>query len=126
MLLHSGIRVIEPELFEGYDPHKKMFLHQVALDRDMAWLEVSSKADAEEYRAHLGHDKVGQRNLTLNDAGDFMIGPYRLTYGKMRMGRGASACDAVPHSPFPVQCGSTGLWPVRCEADVRVSRFDTL
>jgi len=47
LLAHTGIRLIEPELFGGYDPHNKMFLHQVALNSDMAPLEVS----AEEARA---------------------------------------------------------------------------
>ena len=40
MLAHAGIRIIEPALFEGYDPARKTFLHAVALDRDMAWMEV--------------------------------------------------------------------------------------
>ena len=48
MLLHAGIRVLEPGMFDGYDPKKKLFLHQVALDKDMAWIEVSSKEEAEE------------------------------------------------------------------------------
>jgi phosphopantetheine--protein transferase-like protein len=43
LLQHTGIRLIEPELFGGYDPHNKMFLHQVALNSDMAPLEVSSE-----------------------------------------------------------------------------------
>lgn len=43
LLMHTGIRLIEPELFGGYDPHNKMFLHQVALNSDMAPLEVSSE-----------------------------------------------------------------------------------
>jgi fatty acid synthase subunit beta len=47
LLAHTGIRLLEPELFGGYDPHNKMFLHQVALNSDMAPLEVS----AEEARA---------------------------------------------------------------------------
>jgi hypothetical protein len=29
VLEHTGIRFIEPELFDGYDPNKKMFLRQV-------------------------------------------------------------------------------------------------
>lgn len=43
LLAHTGIRLIEPELFGGYDPHNKMFLHQVALNSDMAPLEVSAE-----------------------------------------------------------------------------------
>lgn len=43
LLAHTGIRLIEPSLFKGYDPHNKMLLHQVALNSDMAPLEVSSE-----------------------------------------------------------------------------------
>ena len=59
LLAHAGIRIVEPALFEGYDPTKKTFLHTIALDRDMGWLEVQGGAEAaEEYRAQLGGDKV--------------------------------------------------------------------
>ncbi|CAK4299660.1 unnamed protein product, partial [Aphanomyces euteiches] len=37
ILKHSGIRVIEPELFEGYDPKKKIILQQV--DKNMRPIE---------------------------------------------------------------------------------------
>eukprot|EP01138_Halocafeteria_seosinensis_P008004 gb/GECG01008178.1/.p1 GENE.gb/GECG01008178.1/~~gb/GECG01008178.1/.p1 ORF type:complete len:4308 (+),score=574.12 gb/GECG01008178.1/:1-12924(+) len=58
VLEHSGIRLIEPELFEGYDPLRKQFLHQVAVERTMDWVEVNSPEDAKEYTKELGDDKV--------------------------------------------------------------------
>ena len=58
MLLHAGIRVVEPDLFEGYDPFKKVFIHQVAIDRNMSPIEVPSKEEAEQYRRELGADAV--------------------------------------------------------------------
>ena len=61
LLAHAGIRVLEPDKFDGYDPKNKLFLHQVALDRDMSWIEVPSRADADEYLAQLGADKVDVR-----------------------------------------------------------------
>jgi hypothetical protein len=54
----AGIRVIEPELFEGYDPHHKTLYHQVAIDKKMAPLEVSSRQEAEDYRVELGEENV--------------------------------------------------------------------
>eukprot|EP00662_Eupelagonemidae_sp_cell21_P048466 gene48466-24190_t len=39
IISHSGIRFIEPELFDGYDPKKKSLLHQVQIDHDMAPIE---------------------------------------------------------------------------------------
>jgi len=43
ILKHSGIRFIEPELFGGYDPNKKNLLQQIAIDHDMAPIEVSKE-----------------------------------------------------------------------------------
>ncbi len=43
ILKHTGIRIVEPELQDGYDPSRKGFFHQVALDRDMAEVEVSEE-----------------------------------------------------------------------------------
>jgi fatty acid synthase subunit alpha len=56
ILAHCGIRIVEPELFKGYDPHGKgkVFMHTVALERDMAWMEVAGEEEAREYTAALG------------------------------------------------------------------------
>jgi fatty acid synthase subunit beta len=61
MLAHAGIRVVEPALFAGYEPARKLFMHSVALDRDMGWVEVGSRAEADEYVAWLGRDRVDMR-----------------------------------------------------------------
>jgi phosphopantetheine--protein transferase-like protein len=61
MLAHAGIRVVEPALFAGYEPARKLFMHSVALDRDMGWVEVGSRAEADEYVAWLGRDRVDVR-----------------------------------------------------------------
>ncbi|KAF5574855.1 3-oxoacyl-synthase [Fusarium subglutinans] len=36
ILEHSGIRLIEPELDEGYDPSRKQLLHEIVLTSDLA------------------------------------------------------------------------------------------
>mmetsp|Transcript_17053 Transcript_17053/g.37202 ORF Transcript_17053/g.37202 Transcript_17053/m.37202 type:complete len:3767 (-) Transcript_17053:37-11337(-) len=58
ILKHCGIRIIEPELFEGYDPSKKSMLHQVAIERDLAPIEVESYEDALSYRDEIGAEQV--------------------------------------------------------------------
>ena len=58
IITHSGIRILEPELFDGYDPMQKQFMHQIAIERTMDWVEVNSPSDAKEYIAELGSDKV--------------------------------------------------------------------
>ncbi|RHZ19227.1 hypothetical protein DYB37_003435 [Aphanomyces astaci] len=56
ILKHSGIRVVEPELFDGYDPKKKMFLQQVAVDKNMRPIEVASRDEGLEYQKELGEE----------------------------------------------------------------------
>jgi fatty acid synthase subunit alpha len=52
LLKHSGIRIIEPELFGGYDPEKKMFLRAVALQHDVGPIEVSEAEASQFLRQH--------------------------------------------------------------------------
>ena len=35
ILKHSGIRILEPKLFEGYNPNKKSFLHEISIEHDL-------------------------------------------------------------------------------------------
>uniref|UniRef100_L2FF05 Fatty acid synthase subunit alpha n=1 Tax=Colletotrichum fructicola (strain Nara gc5) TaxID=1213859 RepID=L2FF05_COLFN len=56
ILEHSGIRLIEPELFGGYDPNQKELLHEVVIEEDLEPFEAS-KETAEEFKRQHG-DKV--------------------------------------------------------------------
>ncbi|KAK4192396.1 fatty acid synthase subunit alpha [Podospora australis] len=56
ILEHSGIRLIEPELFEGYDPNRKQLLHEVVIEEDLDPFQAS-KDTAEEFKREHG-DKV--------------------------------------------------------------------
>jgi fatty acid synthase subunit beta len=57
IMQHCGIREVEPELWGGYNPHKKMFLHEVALNHDMEPVEVFSQEEANQYKLE-HNDKV--------------------------------------------------------------------
>jgi len=56
ILEHSGIRLIEPELFKGYDPKRKQLLQEVVIQEDLEPFEAS-KETAEEFKREHG-DKV--------------------------------------------------------------------
>ncbi|THC95865.1 hypothetical protein EYZ11_004643 [Aspergillus tanneri] len=56
ILKHTGIRLIEPELHDGYNPLKKKFVQEVVLDEDMPLMKVS-KETAEQLQLEHG-DKV--------------------------------------------------------------------
>ncbi|GLD97526.1 hypothetical protein PINS_up006216 [Pythium insidiosum] len=70
ILKHSGIRIVEPELFDGYDPKKKMMLHQVAIDKKMAPVEVADYEEALQFRNELGKENV---DIFQNGSGAWMI-----------------------------------------------------
>ncbi|KAJ2765938.1 fatty acid synthase alpha subunit Lsd1, partial [Coemansia nantahalensis] len=53
---HTGIRLIEPDLALGYDPHKKQVLREVQIEHDMAPFEASAD-DAAAYKKSNG-DRV--------------------------------------------------------------------
>jgi fatty acid synthase subunit beta len=70
IITHAGIRIVEPDLFEGYDPHKKMILHQVAIDKKMAPVEVADREEALQFRNELGAENV---DVFQNASGAWMI-----------------------------------------------------
>ncbi|KAI9660094.1 MAG: 3-oxoacyl-[acyl-carrier-protein] synthase [Bathelium mastoideum] len=69
ILEHSGIRLIEPELFNGYDPNKKQLLQEVQIEEDLEPFEAS-KETAEEFRREHG-DKVEIFEIT--DSGEYSV-----------------------------------------------------
>lgn len=69
VLEHSGIRLIEPELFNGYDPNKKQLLQEVVIEEDLDPFE-SSKETAEEFKRQHG-DKV--EIFEVEESGEFTV-----------------------------------------------------
>ncbi|GAD95795.1 fatty acid synthase alpha subunit FasA, putative, partial [Paecilomyces variotii No. 5] len=69
ILEHSGIRLIEPELFKGYDPKKKQLLQEVVIQEDLDPFETS-KETAEEFKREHG-DKV--EIFEIPDSGEYTV-----------------------------------------------------
>lgn len=69
ILEHSGIRLIEPELFNGYDPNKKQLLQEVQIEEDLDPFETS-KETAEEFQRQHG-DKV--EVFEIADSGEYTV-----------------------------------------------------
>ncbi|KAL8690259.1 MAG: hypothetical protein Q9218_004256 [Villophora microphyllina] len=57
ILEHSGIRLVEPELFGGYDPKKKEYLQEVAIEEDLPEFETS-RASADAFQLRHGSNVV--------------------------------------------------------------------
>lgn len=69
ILEHSGIRLIEPELFNGYDPNQKHLLQEVVLQEDLETFEAS-KETADEFRHEHG-DKV--EVFEIKESGEYTV-----------------------------------------------------
>ncbi|KAK0304897.1 beta subunit of fatty acid synthetase [Friedmanniomyces endolithicus] len=68
ILDHSGIRLIEPELFNGYDPKKKQLLQEIQIEEDLDPFEAS-KETAQEFKREHG-EKVDTFEL---ESGEFQV-----------------------------------------------------
>ncbi|EFX06093.1 fatty acid synthase alpha subunit [Grosmannia clavigera kw1407] len=99
ILEHSGIRLIEPELFDGYDPNQKQLLHEVVIDEDLEPFE-SSKETAEEFKREHG-DKVeifeipesGQYTVRMKKGAALWI-PKALRFDRLVAGQIPTGWDA--------------------------------
>ncbi|OSS54438.1 hypothetical protein B5807_00377 [Epicoccum nigrum] len=69
ILEHSGIRLIEPELFNGYDPNKKQLMQEIQIEEDLDPFE-SSKETAEEFKRQHG-DKV--EIFAIEESGEYTV-----------------------------------------------------
>lgn len=99
ILEHSGIRLIEPELFGGYDPNKKQLLHEVVIEEDLDPFETS-KETAEEFKREHG-DKVeifeiaesGQYTVRMKKGAGLWI-PKALRFDRLVAGQIPTGWDA--------------------------------
>jgi fatty acid synthase subunit alpha len=98
ILEHSGIRLIEPELFNGYDPKKKQLLHEVQIEEDLDTFEAS-KETAEEFKREHG-DKVevfelesGEFSVRIKKGASLLI-PKALRFDRLVAGQIPTGWDA--------------------------------
>jgi fatty acid synthase subunit alpha len=98
ILEHTGIRLIEPELFNGYDPKKKQLLHEVQIEEDLDPFETS-KETAEEFRREHG-EKVeifelesGEYTVRLKKGAALLI-PKALRFDRLVAGQIPTGWDA--------------------------------
>ncbi|KAJ5254769.1 hypothetical protein N7505_009920 [Penicillium chrysogenum] len=99
ILEHTGIRLIEPELFKGYDPKKKQLLQEIVIQEDLEPFE-SSKETAEEFKREHG-DKVeifeipesGEYTVRLRKGATMLI-PKALQFDRLVAGQVPTGWDA--------------------------------
>jgi fatty acid synthase subunit alpha len=99
ILEHTGIRLIEPELFKGYDPKKKQLLQEIVIQEDLEPFEAS-KETAEEFKREHG-DKVeifeipdsGEYTVRLRKGANLLI-PKALQFDRLVAGQVPTGWDA--------------------------------
>ncbi len=98
ILEHSGIRLIEPELFNGYDPNKKQLLQEIQIEEDLDPFEAS-KETADEFKREHG-DKVevfelesGEYQVRLKKNATLLI-PKALRFDRLVAGQIPTGWDA--------------------------------
>ncbi|KAH3679473.1 hypothetical protein WICMUC_000963 [Wickerhamomyces mucosus] len=69
ILDHCGIRLIEPELFNGYNPEKKQLIQEVVIEEDLAEFDAS-KETAEHFKHEHGDKVEIQEN---SETGEFSV-----------------------------------------------------
>ncbi|KAI9314935.1 fatty acid synthase [Dichotomocladium elegans] len=55
ILEHSGIRLVDPTVMNGYDPNKKMLMQEIVIDHDLEPF-ACSKEEAEHFKAEQGEN----------------------------------------------------------------------
>ena len=129
ILEHSGIRLIEPELFKGYDPKKKQLLQEVVLQEDLDPFEAS-KETAEEFKREHG-DKVeifeipeaGEFTVRLRKGATLLI-PKALQFDRLVAGQIPSGWDAKKYGiPDDIieQVDPVTLFVLVCTAETMLS-----
>ncbi|KAJ3124388.1 3-oxoacyl-[acyl-carrier-protein] synthase [Nowakowskiella sp. JEL0407] len=97
ILKHSGIRLIEPELFNGYDPKRKGFLQEVAVTTEMAPIEVS-KEEADAFKLEHGDKAVveekGDQYFVRLKKGATLYIPKALRFDRLVAGQIPTGWDA--------------------------------
>ena len=91
VLDHAGIRLIEPELFHGYDPNKKQLLQEIQIDEDLDPFEASAETAAEFKREHTEKVEVfelesGECSVRLKKGATLLI-PKALKFDRLVAGQ---------------------------------------
>ncbi|KAK2463415.1 hypothetical protein APHAL10511_004501 [Amanita phalloides] len=124
ILSHAGVRLIEPELFRGYDPKKKVFNQEIELTHDLEPIEV---AESEAQKLKLQHgDKCdiwageeGQWFAKLKKGACIFV-PKAFSFSRTVAGQIPTGWDAgrygIPEDII-AQTDRATLWALVCTAD---------
>ena len=125
ILEHAGIRLIEPEMFNGYDPNKKELLQEVVIEEDLQPFETS-KDNALEFKLKHG-DKVeifeipesGEYTVRMKKGASLLV-PKALRFDRLVAGQIPLGWDArkygIPED-IVAQVNPVTLWVLVCTVE---------
>ncbi|EGP89632.1 unnamed protein product [Zymoseptoria tritici ST99CH_1A5] len=98
ILDHAGIRLIEPELFNGYDPKKKQLMQEIQIEEDLDPFETSEETAQEFKREHGEKVEVfalesGEFQVRLKKGATLLI-PKALRFDRLVAGQIPTGWDA--------------------------------
>ncbi|MBW0470433.1 hypothetical protein O181_010148 [Austropuccinia psidii MF-1] len=123
LLAHTGIRFIEPNLFNGYDPKRKGYTQEIELNHDLEAIETSH-AEAAKFKLQHGN-KVdiwvdGDKCFIRFKKGAKIIIPKAVRFDRLVAGQIPTGWDAqvfgIPDEII-AQVDRTSLWALVCTAE---------
>jgi fatty acid synthase subunit alpha len=125
ILEHAGIRLIEPEMFNGYDPNKKELLQEVVIQEDLEPFETS-KDNALEFKLKHG-DKVeifeipesGEYTVRMKQGASLLV-PKALRFDRLVAGQIPLGWDAKKYGvpdDIVAQVDPVTLWVLVCTVE---------
>ncbi|WWC63190.1 uncharacterized protein I303_105790 [Kwoniella dejecticola CBS 10117] len=125
---HAGIRIIEPDLFFGYDPNRKSFHQEIELNHDLEPLEISAE-DAQRFKREQG-EKV---DVWAQASGEWFVKfkkgarvflPKAVKFDRVVAGQLPTGWDAkrfgIPED-IASQTDRTALWALVCVMEALVA-----
>ncbi|KAI0787467.1 fatty acid synthase [Fomes fomentarius] len=124
ILAHAGVRLIEPELFRGYDPKKKVFNQEIELLHDLEPFEAS-QIDADKFKYEHG-DKC---DIWAGEGGQWFVKfkkgarvfvPKAFKFSRLVAGQIPTGWDAGRYGIPPdiiAQTDRAALWALVCAAE---------
>ncbi|GBE87869.1 fatty acid synthase [Sparassis crispa] len=124
ILSHAGVRLIEPELFRGYDPKKKVFNQEIQLLHDLEPFEAA-EVDAQKFKLEHGDNcdiwagEGGQWFVKFKKGARVFV-PKAFKFNRLVAGQIPTGWDAgrygIPQDII-AQTDRTSLWALVCAAE---------
>ena len=128
ILEHAGVRLIEPELFGGYDPKKKGFMQEIEINHDLEPIEVSAEEASKFKREHgdkcdAWEDKAAGSWFIMLKKGARVMVPKAVAFSRLVAGQIPTGWSGKRYGipdDIVANVDRTTLWALVCTAEALV------